>query len=70
MEHYLVIVARDRPELFQHLYECHGHEMKVILDRRQRPRPPIPGRRDGRTVWYATMQREGFMVVPAKRWSG
>ncbi len=62
---YLIIVARDRPDLFEYLTESYGHEMKVIVDRRQRPRPPFPGpRHTPSSIWYAEMQREGFMMVP------
>ncbi len=61
----LIIVARDRPDLFQHLTESYGQELKVIVDRRQRPRPPRPECDPSpSSFWYATMEREGFMVVP------
>ncbi len=64
-ETYLIIVARDRPDLFEYLTENYGHEMKVILDRRQRPRLPIPRpHHPPSSIWYAEMQREGFMMVP------
>ncbi len=64
-ETYLLIVARNRPDLFEYLTENYGHEMKVVLDRRQRPRLPISGpRRPRSSIWYADMQREGFMMVP------
>ncbi len=55
MEHYLIIVARDRPELFRELIERHGQEMKVILDRRCAPR---------RAACDAEMDRYGFIFVP------
>jgi hypothetical protein len=62
MERCLIIVARDRPNLFEQLIERHGCEAPVILDRRQAPRPTT--RSEG--LWHTHLERDGYMVVPAQ----
>ncbi len=59
MDRYLIIVARDRPNLFQQLSDRHGHEASVILDRRQAPRPTT--RRSG--LWHTDLELDGYIVV-------
>ncbi len=62
IKHSLIIVARDRPELFAALSERHGGEMKVLLDRRRTPRAPLMPE----TTQALRMARDGFMVVSEK----
>ncbi len=59
MDRCLIIVARDRPNLFQQLSERHGHEASVILDRRKSPRPPT--RAAG--LWHTDLQQDGYILV-------
>lgn len=59
MDHYLIIVARDRPNLFLHLSEHQSAGMQVILDRRQTPRPTP--RASG--WWHTSLERDGYMVA-------
>ena len=60
MDRCLIIVSRDRPNLFQHLSERQSPDVEVILDRRQAPRPP--SRTGGQ--WHTTLERDGYVVVP------
>jgi len=60
MDCYLIIVARDRPNLFRHLSEHRSPGLQVILDRRQTPRPTP--RASGR--WHTSLERDGYMVAP------
>ena len=62
MDRTLIIVSRDRPNLFQHLTERHGADARVILDRRQIPR--LTPRESG--LWHTHLERDGYMVVPTK----
>lgn len=59
MDGILIIVSRDRPNLFQQLLERHGDNAPVILDRRKTPRPPT---RDS-GLWHTNLERDGYMVV-------
>ena len=65
MNRYLVIVARDRPNLFEQLSERQLPEIKVLLDRR------ITARSPGRTsqpisgAWHTTLERDWYIVVQA-----
>ena len=60
MDTYLIIVARDRPNLYQQLIERHGADAPLILDRRQTPRPTTRGS----GLWHTNLERDGYMVVP------
>ncbi len=63
----LIIVARDRPELFQQLSSQYGQDVQVILDRRAVPRGSA--RRSGEggsNVCDAEIERDGFTMVLAK----
>jgi hypothetical protein len=59
MDRILIIVSRDRPNLFQHFSERHGADARVILDRRQ-----IPRRTPRESVlWNTNLERDGYVVV-------
>ncbi len=66
MDRYLIIVARDRPNLFQQLSERHAHEASVILDRRKSARPPT--RAAG--LWHTDLQQDGYVLVDTELLSG
>ncbi len=59
VDRYLIIVARDRLNLFQQLRERHGHEATVILDHRKTPRPST--RASG--LWHTDLQQDGYVLV-------
>ena len=62
MNRFLIIVSRDRPNLFQHLCERHSANATVLLDRRTVPRP------GSSTVglWHTHLERDGYVVLFAK----
>jgi hypothetical protein len=65
---HLVIVARDRPDLWVTWAAFYGgaERVEVLLDRRQgpaRPRGQQPERR-GRTPRGTALQERGFLVIP------
>jgi len=60
MPYTLIIVARDRPTLFQHLSERQSPEVQVLLDRRQTPRPT----NRASALWQTNLERDGYIVVP------
>jgi hypothetical protein len=66
MERYLVIVSRDRPDLFQRLSAAYGHkvEVKILLDRRERKRGEYGV--DRRSPRRAKMDfgSQGYIVIP------
>ena len=65
MEGYLVIVSRDRPELFQQLTVAHGHkaEVKILLDRRKaRHREYRANRRSSRRA-TTDFGPQGFLLI-------
>jgi len=62
MDRYLIIVARDRPNLFQHLSERHASDVQVIVDRRRASRPTT--RAAG--LWHTSLERDGYMVAVAR----
>jgi hypothetical protein len=64
MGHYLIIVARHRPDLLQQFDACEGDEIKVILDRR---REPLRTLLLAEIRQRAQMTRDGFVVVRAGR---
>lgn len=57
----LIIVSRDRPELFDEFRERYGNVCKVILDRRREPRSAIPS--PPRQAASRIVQRDGFLIV-------
>ena len=59
MDRCLIIVSRNRPNLFQHLSERESPEVHVILDRRETPRPT--SRASGQ--WHRDLERHGYVVV-------
>jgi len=60
MDRVLIIVSRDRPNLYQQLIERHGAGAPVILDRRQTPRSTTPAA----GLWHTDLERDGYMVAP------
>ena len=62
MDRYLIIVARDRPNLCQHLSERHAADVQVIVDRRRAPRPTT--RAAG--LWHTSLAQDGYMVAVAR----
>ncbi len=62
---YLVFVAPDRPDLFQHLRERHGGELQVILGEPPHRRMANAPIRRGATAWQAPMERQGLVLTPA-----
>ncbi len=68
MRRHLVIVARDRPDLWVTWATFYGgaERVEVLLDRRQGPARPgghQPERR-GRTPRVTALKEHGFLVVP------
>ncbi len=69
MERCLIIVSRDRPDLWQELTQNYAHadEVEIILDRRQGERwTPARESADRRssTGPGTMMQDQGFVVIP------
>ncbi len=62
MYDYLIVVARDRPEVFQELKHRLGHEMQILVDRRQEPRLVL----DREVAQVRQMQAVGFTMMPTK----
>ena len=62
MDRYLIIVARDRLNLFQHLNERHASDVQVIVDRRRAPRPTT--RAAG--LWHTSLAQDGYIVAVAR----
>ena len=60
MNRYLIIVSRNRPNLFQHLSERDSTIASVILDRRKTPRTTT--RASG--LWHLNLEQDGYIVVP------
>ena len=56
---YLIIVARDRPDLFQQLSERHGAAIRVVFDRREDPRAIV----GTSTLFTKELEHHGFTVV-------
>ncbi len=65
MERFLIIVARDHPELLRHLTRVYGRaeDVEIVLDRRTRPGGAWPGvdRRD--PLDSAELETHGFLVI-------
>ncbi len=61
---HLIIVARDHPNLFQHLNERQSPDLQVILDRHRTPRPLRVGARPTAGAWHTILERDGYIVVP------
>jgi len=69
MDHYLIVVSRGRPELWQELRQnfAHAEGVEIILDRRQWQRWTRPqGDSEG---WSSShrdveLQSHGFVVIP------
>jgi len=64
MDRTLIIVARDRLNLFHHLIERQSPEVQVLLDRRHTPRPPRPPAPPHSAACYTSLERDGYIVVP------
>jgi hypothetical protein len=64
MNRSLIIVSRDRPNLFQQLSERQTAEVQVILDRRRTPRAPKRTARAPSGAWHTTLERDGYIAVP------
>jgi hypothetical protein len=62
MSRYLIIVSRNRPNLFQHLCERHSTNATVLLDRRKIPRQEKPTA----GLWHTHLERDGYVVLFAK----
>lgn len=65
MNRALIIVSRDRPNLFQQLSERQTAEVQVLLDRRRTPRALERTARPPSGAWHTTLERDGYIVVPA-----
>lgn len=65
MEGYLVIVSRDRPELFQQLTAAHGHkaEVKILLDRREAPPREYGANRRSSRRATTDFGPQGFLMI-------
>jgi hypothetical protein len=65
MERFLIIVARDHPDLLRHLTRVYGHaeDVEIVLDRRTRPGGAWLGvdRRD--SLDSAELETHGFLVI-------
>ena len=65
MERFLIIVARDQPELLRDLTKVYGHaeDVEIIVDRRKRPGWAWPGvdRRD--PLGRAELETHGMLVI-------
>ena len=65
MERFLIIVARDHPELLRYLTRVYGRaeDVEIVLDRRTRPGGAWPGvdRRD--SLSSAELETHGFLVI-------
>ncbi len=59
MDRLLIVVARDRLNLFESLRERHGATASVLLDRRQTPRPTP----QAAGLWHTSLERDGYIVV-------
>jgi len=74
MWRWLVIIARDRPELWMSWASFYGHAGKVdvLFDRRQGPPSPGEYRPDRRTRANLdrVLQEHGFLVVPVPDTAG
>ena len=66
MAQYLIIVARDRPNLFQHLRERHASDVQVILDRRHTARSRRMTAQPTYSAWHTSLERDGYIVVPTR----
>ena len=69
MERLLIIVARDRPELFQELSSTYGPsgDVEILLDRRQAPRRTFSrtvAARQAPIRLGPRVEGEGFFVIP------
>lgn len=65
----IVVVARDRPELFSYFERVFAGmpDIKVLLDRRMVPpgmagAPSDPGQRERRDI-YDELQQRGFVMI-------
>ncbi len=63
MDRYIIVVARDRPDLFYHLSEHQSPEVEVILDRREMARAPRLTTQRPYEAWHTKLERDGFVVV-------
>jgi len=59
MAHSLIIAARDRPNLFQHLRERQSADVQVILDRRRTARSPRMSTQPNSGAWHTNLERDG-----------
>ncbi len=66
MDRCLIVVARDRPDLFQHLSEHQTPDLQVILDRRVIARTPRTTAQTNSGGWRTTLERDGFVAVAAQ----
>jgi hypothetical protein len=68
MRRYLVIIARDRPEVWLTWATFYGgaESVRLVLDRRHAPRTRPAGHADRRTQPHnpAALQERGFLVIP------
>jgi hypothetical protein len=66
MARVIVVVARDRPDLFSYFDTVFAGmpDIKVLIDRRLAPREGVidPERRERRDI-YDDLQRRGFIMI-------
>ncbi len=64
MDRSLIVIARDRPDLFQELRMRSRHALPILFDRRRARRVPLlKGRQPGQPDRAAERERAGLSIM-------